>query len=277
MTLIVAAFNKSGACVSTDTQLTNLSNGQTSSAVKSLFVEAKDGPFLFCYTANDVFAGDDTFHVADLMTNIFSDAGVGDTPIDELMKLVVNRLNEAYYYRHGRPDELTILGVGWKDIDGIRTLTTYRITNCEDNSGASVEPKRQFEVFEDNPKRGVLFSGSMRRGYNNTFDNKLKHINRLLKNARYDDFRAGIGAQLYELNTIAHNDSSVGKYIGDTTLLSIIAKRSNSAENHHFPDTKDYLVPNFSTPFMSVRGAKVHNDPVAGSTLTIDIKKKSKN
>lgn len=65
MTLIVAAFNKDGACVSTDTQLTNLNDDSTSSAIKSLFVEAKDGPFLLCYTVNDIFVGDDTFHIAD--------------------------------------------------------------------------------------------------------------------------------------------------------------------------------------------------------------------
>lgn len=186
---------------------------------------------------------------------------------------MVQKLHEAYYYRHGRLDEWTTLGVGWKESNDRCILTTYRITNCESADGKAIAPQRQFEIFEDHPKRGILFGGLINPRNNNAFDNKLKHLRQLLKDAPYNNFRTIIGRQLYELNMIAHSDSSAGKYIGDTTLLSIIAKRSNSPENHHFPDTKDYLVPNFSTPFMSVRGVEVHNDPIAGSSITIDIKK----
>lgn len=127
MTLIVAAFNKSSVCVSTDTQLTNLADpNQTSQAVKSNYFFCRNGKFLAAYTGKDVYleAG---VHVADWTTNLLGDSDIRNKEAATIVGSIVDGLNEKYYYKRSDVAPLMILVAGWVFIDEGAKATTFRI------------------------------------------------------------------------------------------------------------------------------------------------------
>ena len=274
MTLVVAAFNKSQVCVSTDTQLTNLSNpADTSEAVKSNYFYCKDGKFLAAYTGNDIYL-EDGVHVADWITNLLAASDIREQQVAEIIQAMVSGLNEKYYYKRAAIDPLTILVVGWVFEGDVAKPSLFRITNCETADAQPKTASKQFEVYESHDKRGVIVKGSVKMGDNPQFDSKIKYVRKLLKTVPFADFRDTIGGALYDLNTIAHNQAEWGAYIGDKTMLSVIHKMGDGVDYWRFPSgQRDYMLPNFNNGTMSVKGLKVHNDPIEGGTITLDIKR----
>jgi len=274
MTLIVAAFNKSQVCVSTDTQLTNLSNpADTTEAIKSNYFYCKDGKFLTAYTGNDVYLEDDV-HVADWITNLLAPSDIREQHTSDIIQAMVTGLNEKYYYKQTVIDPLTILVVGWVFENGVAKPTLFRITNCETADAKAKAATKQFEVYESHDKRGVIVKGSVQLGVHPQFDSKIKYVRKLLKTVSFTAFRDTIGSSLYDLNTIAHNHPDWGAYIGDKTVYSGIHKRGDGVDAWRFPSgQKDYMLPNFNNGTMSVKGLKVHNDPIEGGSITLDIKR----
>jgi hypothetical protein len=269
MTLIAVALNKAGVCVSTDTQLTHASDGSPAGeAIKSQYIKCKNGKFLAAYTGNDIYL-EDGVHVADWITNLLASSDIRDIEITEVIRRIINGLDEKYYYKRS-PEALVILIAGWRFNGGTR-LTLYRVTNCETENGQPKAPTKQFGMFESTPKRDIVVRGSVQPGVNNQFDGKIKHIKRLLKTISFQEFRDAIGEQLYELDLIAHNSPEWGQYIGDTTMLSIIHKVGDGVDYWRFPrGQQDYMLPNFNNGTMSVRGMRVHNDPIEGGVITFE-------
>jgi hypothetical protein len=274
MTLIVAAFNKSQVCVSTDTQLTNLSNpSDTTEAVKSNYFYCKDGKFLAAYTGNDVYL-EDGVHVADWITNLLSTADIKSLDTSAIIERMVSGLNEKYYYKRTAVDPLTVLVVGWVFENNVAKPTLFRITNCETADAKPKAATKQFEVYESHDKRGVIVKGSVKLGVHPQFDSKIKYVRSLLKTVSFANFRDTIGGSLYDLNTIAHNHPDWGAYIGDKTMFSVIHKIGDGVDYWRFPrGQQDYMLPNFNNGTMSVKGLQVHNDPIEGGTITLDIKR----
>lgn len=274
MTLIVAAFNKSQVCVSTDTQLTNLSNpSDTTEAVKSNYFYCKDGKFLAAYTGNDVYL-EDGVHVADWITNLLSAANIKSLETEAIIQSIASGLGEKYYYKRTAVDPLTVLVVGWVFANNVAKPTLFRITNCETADAKPKTATKQFEVYESHDKRGVIVKGSVVLGVYPQFDNKIKYVRTLLKTVSFADFRDTIGGSLYDLNTIAHNHPDWGTYIGEKTMFSAIHKKGDGVDYWRFPRGQtSYMLPNFNNGTMSVKGLQVHNDPIEGGTITLDIKK----
>lgn len=274
MTLIVAAFNKSQVCVSTDTQLTNLSDpSDTAEAVKSNYFYCKDGKFLAAYTGNDVYL-EDGVHVSDWITNLLAPSYILQKPTADIIQAMITGLNEKYYYKRTAIDTLTILVVGWVFENNIAKPTLFRITNCETADAKPKATSKQFDVYESHDKRGVIAKGSVKLGDSPQFDSKIKYVRKLLKTVSFAEFRDTIGGALYDLNTIAHNHPEWGAYIGDVTMFSAIHKMGDGVDYWRFPrGQQDYMLPNFNNGTMSVKGLKVHNDPIEGGTITLDIKR----
>jgi hypothetical protein len=272
MTLIAVAFNKSAVCVSTDTQLTNLSNTDlTTDAIKSNYIYCKNGKFLAAYTGNDVYL-EDGVHVSDWITNLLAPSDIKEEEIDAILQKIVTGLNEKYYYKRNDIPPLTIIFAGWLFGNNERQMV-YRITNCETEKSQSKSPSKEFDLFQETSKRDVILRGTVKKGVDHQFDGKSKYIKKLLKTATIHNFRDTIGKSLYELNMIAHNNSSWGKYIGENTALMTIHKNGDGVDVWRFPESSDYLIPSFNNGNMSVKGIKVHNDPIKGGTITLDIKK----
>lgn len=270
MTLIAVALTKDRVCVSTDTQLTRASNGSPAGeAIKSQYIKCKNGKFLAAYTGNDIYL-EDGVHVADWITNLLSQSDIKSAEITEIIQSIINGLNEKYYYKRS-PEALVILIAGWQFTNSNTKMTLFRVTNCEGEDGQFKAPIKQFEVFKSTPKRDVVVRGSVQLGVNNQFDGKIKHIKSLLKTVSFQEFRDTIGGQLYELDLIAHGSPIWGRYIGDTTMLSIIHKNGDGVDYWRFPSgQKSYMMPNFNNGTISVRGLQVHNDPIEGGVITFE-------
>lgn len=270
MTLIVAAFNKSQVCVSTDTQLTYAGDGSPAGeAIKSQYIKCKNGKFLAAYTGNDIYL-EDGVHVADWITNLLAPSDISDIEITEIIQRIINGLNEKYYYKR-IPEALVILIAGWQFTNNVAKLVLFRITNCETESGQPKVPTKEFEVFKRTPKRDVVVRGSVQLGVNDEFDGKIRHIKSLLKTVSFHEFRDVIGERLYELDMVAHNSPEWGQYIGDKTMLSVIHKMGDGVDSWRFPrGQQDYMLPNFNNGTMSVRGLQVHNDPIEGNVMTFE-------
>ena len=275
MTLIAAAFNKSQVCVSTDTQLTHLANpSDTEEAVKSNYFYCKNGKFLAAYTGNDVYL-EDGVHVSDWITNLLAPSDIREQQTADIIRAIVTGLNEKYYYRRTVLDPLTILVVGWVFENNVAKPTLFKITNCETTDGKPKAAARQFEVHESHDKRGVIVRGSVKLGDCPQFDSKIKYVRKLLKIVSFTEFRDVIGGALYDLNTIAHNHPVWGAYIGEVTMFSVIHKMGDGVDYWRFPrGQQDYMLPNFNNGNMSVKGLRVHNDPIEGGTITLDVRKR---
>jgi hypothetical protein len=182
-------------------------------------------------------------------------------------------LNEKYYYKR-TADPLTVLIAGWVFENNVAKPTLFIITNCEDADGKRKAATKQFKVFESHDKRGVIVRGSVKLGVHPQFDSKIKYARKLLKTVSFADFRDTIGGCLYDLNTIAHNHPEWGAYIGDKTMCSVIHKMGDGVDYWRFPrGQKDYMLPNFNNGTMSVKGLKVHNDPIEGGAITLYAKR----
>lgn len=263
MTLIAAAFNKSKVCVSTDTQLTNLSDtSDTTEAVKSNYFYCKDGKFLAAYTGNDVYL-EDGVHVSDWITNLLAPSNILQQQASDIISSIAAGLNEKYYYKRTNIDALTILVVGWVFKNNIGIPTLFRITNCETANSKPKAASKQFKAYESHDKRGVIVRGSIKLGECPQFDSKIKYVRKILKTVSFAEFRDTIGGALYDLNMIANNHPEWGKYIGDKTMFSSIHKTGDGVDYWRFPEGQvDYMMPNYNNGNMSVKGLRVHNDPI---------------
>lgn len=272
MTLIVAAFNKSQVCISTDMQLTYADGSPAGEAIKSQYIKCNRGKFLAAYTGNDIYL-EVGVHVADWITNLLASSDIRDIEITEIIQRIIDGLNKKYDAKTSS-EPLIILIVGWQFTGSAAKLTLFRITNCETETGQWKTPSKRFEVFKRTPKSDVVVRGSVQLGANDEFDSKIQHIKSLLKTVSFQDFRDVIGERLYELDLIAHNSPEWGRYIGDKTMLSVIHKMGDGVDYWRFPrGQKDYMLPNFNSGTMSVKGLNVHNDPIEGGTITLDMKK----
>ena len=270
MTLIVAAVNKFAVCVSTDTQL-SFSDGHIyeSDVPKSGSIECQNGRFVYSYTGGNVHLGDDDFHIADWITNSLADTNLGTTDIKAIVTQLQQRLNERVAYMRSALADLIIVIAGWIESEEDTKSVVFRITNCEPIDQNTRPNLRQFMIFEQHFKREVIARGSMKKGDNHTFDSKIKYIRKQLKGAKFMDFGRTIAPLLYDLNLVAHADPAKGKYVGDKIHITILAKTLGSVQHINLPKTKDFTSPNVSNKYISIRGIKVHNDPLNGSTVEV--------
>ncbi|MFZ2126504.1 MAG: hypothetical protein WAV04_03270 [Candidatus Microsaccharimonas sp.] len=265
MTLISLAYNRFVVGVSTDTQLTYIDSGTSAGdAIKSLSFRCANGKFLAAYTGNNIFL-EDGVHVVDWVTNLLSNADIGSKKVDEVIQEIVQGLNEKHYI--SQPAALIILIAGWRENNNI----VYRITNIGEDGDLS--PKQTFEVFMSEDESGVIVDGSIKIGMDDSFDTKVEAVRELLKSTTPENFRDIIGPELYSLNQIAHNHPTQGKYIGENTMFTFIQPVGDGMDAWRYPEGQTkYMLPNFSNAAMSVKGIVVHNDPVEGGTIQMDIK-----
>jgi hypothetical protein len=265
MTLISLAYNKFALGVSTDTQLTYMGSGlPAGNAIKSLSFRCANGKFLAAYTGNNIFL-EDGVHVADWVTNLLSTADIGKKEVDDIIQEIVQGLNEKHYV--SQPAALVVLVAGWRDGMGI----VYRVTNV--GQAGDLSPSQTFEVFTMEDESGVIVDGSIKLGMDADFDSKVETVKKLLKSTLAEEFRDTIGPALYELNQVAHNHPSQGKYIGENTMFTFIQPVGDGINTWRYPAGQTtYMLPNFSNDTMSVKGLVVHNDPIEGGTIQMDIK-----
>lgn len=271
MTLIVTALNKKAIWVSTDTQLTaSDGNMHTADVPKSGSIKCRDGRFLYSYTGNNVHIADDEFHIADWITNTLSENKLRDTDIRTLIKQLQQQLNERVAYMRSELAELVIVVAGWIESESEVGSVIFQITNCESLHKTTKPNLREFVVIEQKPIREVVAKGSLAKGCNHKFDSKLKYIKKQLKYVDINDSDETIAGLLYDLNTIAHNDPNKGEYIGEKIHITVLTKRSNLVRHINLPKTKDYTSPNVSNEYISVRGIRVKNDLVNGSSIELE-------
>jgi hypothetical protein len=233
-------------------------------AIKSLSFRCEDGKFLAAYTGNNIFL-EDGVHVADWITNLLSDSSIGNKKANDIIQEIVQGLNEKHSV--SQPAALVVLIAGWKDG---RTIV-YRITNV--GQMGDLSPSQEFEVFTIQDESGIIVDGSIRVGLDNGFDAKIETIKKLLGSTSLENFRDTIGPELYDLNQIAHNHPTQGKYIGENTMFSFIQPIGDGMDTWRYPEGQtSYMLPNFSNGTMSVKGIVVHNDPIEGGTIQMDIK-----